>query len=354
MFVPSALAADPNPSYQDKGDFYLTYKPLGTFSNQADYFQGFEDWVKEAKYFEGEIQFLNETFKLPYDVEIVIADSSYDPNCEYPNAFYYPKEIVICYEYISHTHWKFKDYFDSVHGDNWPPYVDLNYSTINVIDSTFYHEMGHALIDIYELPITGPEESVADQFGAYMVIGYLEQEIAQDTMMDTAIDFWLAAEENPDLTESAFADTHALNQQRFYDLACWAYGSDPDYHQYMWSSEDWIPENRLYWCELEYVTTMYAWDILLAPFFKDFSPEFLYNYEDWFYKYMQTQQSQTQLESGPESSAQKGMVAQESMPKVPDWVRNIFIWYGEEKISEDELLNAIKFLVSQGIIKVSP
>jgi hypothetical protein len=42
------------------------------------------------------------------------------------------------------------------------------------------------------------------------------------------------------------------------------------------------------------------------------------------------------------------------MPKVPDWVRNIFIWYGEEEISEDELLNAIKFLVSQGIIKVSP
>ena len=348
MLVPSAFAVDPNPSYQDKGDFYLIYEP-------TEYFE-YEEWLKAEQYFEGEIQFLNETFKLPYDVEIVIADSSYDPDCEYPNAFYYAveKEIVICYEYISHTHWKFKDYFDSVHGDNWPPYVDLNYSTINVIDSTFYHEMGHALVDIYELPITGPEESVADQFGAYMVIGYLEQEIAQDTMMDTAIDFWLAAEENPDLTESAFADTHALNQQRFYDLACWAYGSDPDYHQYMWSSEDWIPENRLYWCELEYVTTMYAWDILLAPFFKDFSPEFLYNYEDWFYKYMQTQQSQTQLESGPESSAQKGMVAQESMPKVPDWVRNIFIWYGEEKISEDELLNAIKFLVSQGIIKVSP
>jgi len=347
LFVPSALAVDPNPSYQDKGDFYLTYKPT--------YFQEYEDWLKEVKYFEGEIPFLNETFKLPYDVEIVIADSSYDPDCEYPNAFYYSveKEIVICYEYISDTNWKFADYFDSEYGDNWTT-EQLNYSTINVIDHTFYHEMGHALIDIYELPITGPEESVADQFGAFMVLGFLEQEIAHDIMMDTAIDFWLAAEENPDLTESAFADTHGLNQQRFYDLACWAYGSDPDYHQYMWSTKDWIPENRLQWCEWEYETMMYAWNILLAPFFKDSSPEFLYNYEDWFYQYVQTQQSQTQLESSPESSAQQGMVVQESMPKVPDWVRNIFIWYGEEKISEDELLNAIKFLVSQGIIKVSP
>ena len=77
-------------------------------------------------------------------------------------------------------------------------------------------------------------------------------------------------------------------------------------------------------------------------------------YEDWFYQYLQTQQSQGKLESDPESSAQQGMVAQKGMSKVPDWVRNIFIWYGEEKISEDELLNAIKFLVNQGIIKVSP
>jgi len=41
----------------------------------------------------------------------------------------------------------------------------------------------------------------------------------------------------------------------------------------------------------------------------------------------------------------------EAEPKVPDWVRNIFIWYGEEKISEDELLNAIQYLLDQGILK---
>jgi len=46
-------------------------------------------------------------------------------------------------------------------------------------------------------------------------------------------------------------------------------------------------------------------------------------------------------------------VTQESIQKVPDWVRNIFIWYAEERISEDELLNAIKFLVNQGIINLN-
>ena len=46
-------------------------------------------------------------------------------------------------------------------------------------------------------------------------------------------------------------------------------------------------------------------------------------------------------------------ITQESIQKVPNWVRNIFIWYASEQISEDELLNAIKFLVNQEIINLN-
>jgi hypothetical protein len=38
--------------------------------------------------------------------------------------------------------------------------------------------------------------------------------------------------------------------------------------------------------------------------------------------------------------------------KIPAWVRNVFIWYGDGKISEDDLLGAIKFLVDSGIIQL--
>jgi len=41
----------------------------------------------------------------------------------------------------------------------------------------------------------------------------------------------------------------------------------------------------------------------------------------------------------------------EQTPKIPDWVRNIFIWYAEDRISEDELLEAIQFLIDQGILQ---
>ncbi len=38
--------------------------------------------------------------------------------------------------------------------------------------------------------------------------------------------------------------------------------------------------------------------------------------------------------------------------KIPEWVRNIFIMYSSGSITEDELLNALKFLISQEIIIV--
>jgi len=42
--------------------------------------------------------------------------------------------------------------------------------------------------------------------------------------------------------------------------------------------------------------------------------------------------------------------AQES--KLPDWIKNIFVWYGQDQISENEILNAIKFLVENNIIEI--
>jgi micrococcal nuclease len=36
--------------------------------------------------------------------------------------------------------------------------------------------------------------------------------------------------------------------------------------------------------------------------------------------------------------------------KIPDWVRNVFLWYGQGEISEDELLRVIQFLVDVGIL----
>ena len=38
--------------------------------------------------------------------------------------------------------------------------------------------------------------------------------------------------------------------------------------------------------------------------------------------------------------------------RVPDWIKNIFAWYIEDKVTEDELLEAIEFLINQNIIQI--
>ena len=39
--------------------------------------------------------------------------------------------------------------------------------------------------------------------------------------------------------------------------------------------------------------------------------------------------------------------------QIPDWVRNIFIWYAEGTITETDLLSALEYLINQEIIDVS-
>ncbi len=40
-------------------------------------------------------------------------------------------------------------------------------------------------------------------------------------------------------------------------------------------------------------------------------------------------------------------------PKIPEWVKDVFVWYGQDLITEDELISALQFLISEGILDVS-
>ncbi len=51
----------------------------------------------------------------------------------------------------------------------------------------------------------------------------------------------------------------------------------------------------------------------------------------------------------PDLPEQASQVAEE---KVPDWVKNTMQWYLDGVISEDEMINAIQFMIKEGIIKI--
>jgi len=55
----------------------------------------------------------------------------------------------------------------------------------------------------------------------------------------------------------------------------------------------------------------------------------------------------------PQYDSIEQAVGIELTQKIPDWVKNIFLWYGQDQVSEDELLNAIKYLINEGILVVN-
>lgn len=62
------------------------------------------------------------------------------------------------------------------------------------------------------------------------------------------------------------------------------------------------------------------------------------------------------MESYPRQCSANGEIFVEEIDmveqKIPEWVRNIFVWYAQNQVSEDELLNALQYLLQQGIIKL--
>ena len=59
------------------------------------------------------------------------------------------------------------------------------------------------------------------------------------------------------------------------------------------------------------------------------------------------------MESYPRQCTTKdGKHFVEEISKIPKWIKNVFVWYGQDKVSQDELLNAIKFLINQEILRL--
>ena len=85
-------------------------------------------------------------------------------------------------------------------------------------------------------------------------------------MIDTAI-YWDALATG-ELVSSDYAGVHSLNEQRYFNLLCWTYGSNPSENQYL-VDEGFLPQNRAVWCADEYQKLSNSWDRLLEPNLKD-------------------------------------------------------------------------------------
>jgi len=262
LMIPEAFAI------QDKGDFKLVYHQT---NNYADY----ESWI-QGQYFEDQVKWLNEKFRLPHDVTIIVGE------CGNENAYYNPnkKEIVYCYELIA-LNYQFMTLLDQ-HGWEFAPQLfckpaesnctkfdpTVEARTLNVIDSIFYHEFGHAIIDVYDLNIPAAHEDTADSVSAYVLLKFADGNSGNDAIRDAAWQWLLFSyysEEQAGLEFQAYADEHSLSIQRFFNLSCYAYGSNPSLNGDL-VQLGLLPQERADRCPGEYRKLVSSWDRLLKPY----------------------------------------------------------------------------------------
>lgn len=90
-----------------------------------------------------------------------------------------------------------------------------------------FHELGHALIDMFDLKSGGREEDVADQIATQMLVTSAQGEVILPAVT------WYFEQSESVVNDDALADEHSLDRQRLYNVLCWAYGSDTEKYAHL-------------------------------------------------------------------------------------------------------------------------
>ena len=224
-----------------------------TYGNATPEFMAFREQLVSNQFLDTVASRLNDSLRIPKDITLATS------HCEEPNASYEPstRRVTLCYELFR----TLDEQFGSETGGD--------YLVAGTIVFALMHETAHALIDVLDLPTTGREEDAADQLATLLL---LDEGAAGDSLAFGAVG-WLAtnAHANP-LDTLAFADDHALDIQRVYNILCLIYGRDPS--KYPEVVEDgWLPAQRRDRCPAEYQRLRDNWRRLLAPHHRSGSPQ---------------------------------------------------------------------------------
>lgn len=129
--------------------------------------------------------------------------------------------------------------------------------------ATFYHEVGHALIDTLDLPVLGREEDAADILSV-LLIDRLWQDAAAEDLIRQVADAYILYDARSETEGKAlpYWDTHSLDLQRYYNFVCLFYGADPEARESLANDLD-LPTERRESCPEEYEQAANSWGVML-------------------------------------------------------------------------------------------
>ena len=221
------------------GKFKLVY-------DTSTQYKPLQQIFRETRIFESVVVKLNQkNLNLPVNIPIIFTD------CDEPNAFYSPKDkqVLMCYEIFEYMSQEFvKGGFSSEEA--------LERSIFSGI-FILHHEVGHALVDVLQLAITGKEEDSVDDFAAIMSIDSSNNNATEEIVLSASLFF-------SSLPDSYHWDEHSFGQQRFYNLVCLLLGKNPQKYINL-AQKAGLGESRARRCPGEYQQKVSSWQRLLAP-----------------------------------------------------------------------------------------
>ncbi len=122
------------------------------------------------------------------------------------------------------------------------------------LEFTLFHELSHMLIDELELPVLGMEEDAADRIAVVaMLLARQEQPPAKviPWLFAVAGDWYTEWEWGGETNAPYYAGPHPLEIQRFHNVVCLVFGSNPDLLDGLIDTTL-LPFERAMTCEREY------------------------------------------------------------------------------------------------------
>jgi hypothetical protein len=228
--------------------FRVAYAPTQRYAH-------FRDAFKQDQVFENVALMLNQTIKMPRLLDIQLVE------CGTINAFYDPNNnrIIMCYELM--------DYYTKMFKPVSKTNEELGNAIVGATFFAFFHELGHGLIHQLGIPAVGREEDAVDQMATLILMENGDSGVA--AAMSGAKWFALQAEANKkEGAQMPFWDEHSMEEQRFYNIACLVFGSNPEKYGPM-VENNYLPKPRAMRCVDEYGKISGAWERLLQPHIKD-------------------------------------------------------------------------------------
>jgi len=205
------------------------------------------------------IQEILSPLRLPEELTIKTAE------CGRVNSWYSRENskptVTICYELLKHI-------LESLPKETTSAGFTPDDAAIGQFFWFALHEAGHAMFDIFNVPIFGNEEDAADNFATYIILQNRMTE-ARRLIGGAAWAWWSYMSDykrNPvvQVRLESFASDHGLPEQRFYNLLCIAYGADPVMYDDL-PRVGYLPTTRALRCKREYKKLADAFDKEIGP-----------------------------------------------------------------------------------------